>query len=229
MFGQLVRAEPIAEIKRSEPRLSVDFGLQRREAKAKIRKDATAGKLVVYAFGADSNEPQIVYPEILDCMICVRGGLPDHVGRLVSFETLVPAHRVLYHAIRGSVLALNEREFERWQAAERKKGKWPSQRSKKHITKSRGRPRAADDDLRANILVCLRDEKWTGCDGIPALRKILADIPRINLPSEDTLARIVRDLYVETGESGLLITSRRTRGTAKFRRYRKNTFASRAD
>jgi len=195
MFGNLPRAQLVTEIKRGAPWLRVNFGAQRKETRTQIWRAGRAGKLRIYAILADSLEPQVLYPEILACIIRVRGGLPDDVGRLVSFKKLVPASRALYFGIRDSILAVNEQEFERWRTGKHKEGKWASQRSKKETKKQRGRPRVRDNDLRTQILVCLRDDRWTGRDGIPALKKILDSIlGRTNVPSEDTLARIVRAL-----------------------------------
>jgi hypothetical protein len=214
MFGNLKRTEPIIKIKKREPRLSVNFGPQRLQASDQIRKAARAGELPIYAILAGLHEPQIVYPEILACIICVRGVLPDYIGRNASFKKLVPANKALYFGIRDGLLVINEREFERWRAAKYKEGKWPSQRLKKRIKRNPGRPRLADDDLRIHVIACLRDGSWTARAGIPALRKLLSSFG-IKVPSEDTLRRIVRALYIETGEAELQVNSRRPRRATK--------------
>jgi hypothetical protein len=55
------------------------------------------------------------------------------------------------------------------------------------------------------------DGSWSGNQGIPRLRELLLAGPVQQVPSCDSLARLVEELYLETGEQAFLIKRRRPR------------------
>jgi len=113
------------------------------------------------------------------------------------------------------VLLVRASEFDRWYRSERAKGKWHSQRSRS--TAAVGRPAKLSHGIRSAIIALVRDSKWSAEDGIAKLRRLLCASGRYDVPSPDTLARVVDELHHETGEPEYFRPkrSRRKRGTAK--------------
>src|SRR5262249_50437994 len=102
---------------------------------------------------------------------------------------------------------IRENEFSAWYQAERTKGIWWSQRSK--LIRN-GRPPKQTDALRGAVTALVRDGGWSGKSGIPALRHLLVTSSH-DVPSDDTLRRLVDQLHSETGVAGLLRIKRRRR------------------
>ena len=73
--------------------------------------------------------------------------------------------------------------------------------------------------MRNAIIALARDGKWRAEDGIAKLHRLLCVSGRYDVPSPDTLARVVDELHQETGEPEYFRPkrSRRKRGTAKSR------------
>ena len=99
----------------------------------------------------------------------------------------------LYRALNTGLLVVRKREFDAWYRRERQKGRWHSQRSK---LKKEGRPSQQTDALRNAVAAHMPDDTIT----IVELRRRLVTSGRTNVPSEDTLARVVDRLYRETGD-----------------------------
>jgi hypothetical protein len=104
--------------------------------------------------------------------------------------------RELYGLLKTGVILLRAKDFEVWYRKERKKGRWPSQQSR---MKKTGRPSVRIQGLKDAILVALREGKTT----VAELRRRLEAAGR-NLPSLDTLARLVDQLHSEMGGPELL-------------------------
>jgi len=206
MFGGLERSDPVAKIKLSAPDISVGLGLQREEAKAAIHTASLSGRLKVYAFLPHGTDAQLLSPPVLTAIICVRGGFPDHVTGLVSISGLAPAVADQACLLRDALLAVNIEEFEDWLANQRYRGRWPSQYERKQPR--RGRPLLQNKDLRNQIIAVVRDRQWAGEHGVPALRAILIG-SNATAPSEDTLGRMLRRLYIELGEGAFCVSRRR--------------------
>ena len=84
-----------------------------------------------------------------------------------------------------------------WYRKERAKGRWPSQAPRVRKT---GRPSVRTQGLKDAIIAALRDGKTS----VAELRRRLEATGRTDVPSPDTLARLVDQLHRETGEPELL-------------------------
>jgi hypothetical protein len=217
MWGGLRRPVPVQQIKRKHKRASVGFGPWRKFAAECFRAAALKGDLVIYVtprpqrtskvlvvrhlFSRDL-EPVPVPTSILKRLITSRQGLPDHPIR----PTLKTAegHETLFALLASGVLVARQSEFLRWYRAERAKGRWASQGAVK--CRRRGRPRKGTDSLRNAVLALVRVGAWSGTDSFTDLRRLLLD--RSDVPSVDTLERLVRELHRETGESELFRRAR---------------------
>jgi hypothetical protein len=105
-------------------------------------------------------------------------------------------------------LALREAEFAAWYRGERGRGKWASQKSR---SKTRGgRPTKQTERLRGWILKFVEDKSWRADKPIILLRHLLTASIGPDSPSDDTLARLVDNLFLETGEPGLRRNRRRS-------------------
>jgi hypothetical protein len=219
MWGGLPRPVPVQEIKRRDNRASVGFGPWRDSAAECFRAAALKGDLVIYVTPGPQRtskvlvvrhrlsqdlEPVPVPTSILKRLITSRQGLPDHPIR----PTLKTAegNETLFALLASGVLVVRKSEFLRWYRAERAKGRWASQRTVKG--RRRGRPTKGTDPLRNAILALVRDGAWSGTDSFTNLRRLLLDSGRSDVPSVDTLERLVRGLHRETGESELFRRAR---------------------
>jgi hypothetical protein len=223
MWGGLQRPEPVAVIKQDQKKLSLGFGPWREEAAQRLRAAAIEEDLVIYLLtksqvrSEDHNfterspekiEPLVVPVNVVKRLMVSRGGgLPDHPIR-PSIET-AEGNQKLFALLTVGLLVVRASDLDVWYQSERTKGKWPSQKSKK---KKVGRPTKPTDALRNAVLALVHDDKWSGKDPISALHRMLVASGRSDVPSQDTLARLVDQLYRETGEAGLL---RITRGRRK--------------
>lgn len=202
MYGNFNRPEPIISIKKSEPRLSVNWGPQREHAARLIDKAIMKGDLSVYvtphSMGGKSNSTLLQIPiEVIGKMIRTRGGLPDHAIRPEGLPCKGAATRELFGALSQSALYLRRCEFDAWYAKAKSKRRWPSQILSK---KSRmGRPSKQTGELRDRIIALVNDELWS------AQRNSIADLVRLlkpkgETPSRQTLVRMIEQLHRETGE-----------------------------
>jgi len=94
---------------------------------------------------------------------------------------------------------IGARDFDAWYRSERAKGKWPSQRSKLKI--GGGRPTKQVKRVRKAVIELVHDGKWSGKASIAKLHRLLIDSGGFEVPSPDTLARLVERLHAETGEA----------------------------
>jgi hypothetical protein len=221
MWGGLPRPEPVVTLKQGQQKLSVGFGPWREQAAECLRTAAIEGELVVYVVATpqvlsenhiptEQVEPVVVPVAVLKRLMIVRGGLPDHPIR-PSIRTTGGDESLLALLITG-LLVVRTNDFEAWYRSEQAKGRWASQRSRKKSPE--GRPTKQTDALRNAVLGLVRDLKWDGKAGISALHRLLIADGRSDVPSPDTLARLVDQMHTETGEAGLrrIARARRTRG-----------------
>jgi hypothetical protein len=224
MWGSLPRPNPVVAIKQDQKKLSLGFGPWGEQAGRCLRAAAVKGKLAVYVLAKsqarskdtsltecfpEKIEPVAVPLSVVERLIVSRGGLSDRPIR-PSIKTAEGNER-LFALLTGGLLVVRASDFDAWYKLERAKGRWPSQRSKLKIN---GRPTKQSAPLRNAVLALVHDNKWSGKDPISALHRMLVASGRSDVPSQDTLARLIDQLHRETGEAGLL---RITRGRRKHR------------
>jgi hypothetical protein len=214
MWGGLPRPVIVRPLKQDCPKGSVGFGLWREQAGKRLRDAAVSGELVVYVIAEHANiEPMAVPAEVLKQLITTRGGLPDHPVR-PSLKTAGYDEK-LFVWLNSGTLVVRKSDFEVWYRDERAKGRWPSQRSKK---KTRvGRPTKRTEALSNAVLARIHDGEWDGKGSIAKLRRLLVVSGAPDIPSIDTLTRLVDQLFSETSEPGLLRIARVRRQRARAR------------
>jgi hypothetical protein len=181
---------------RGEP--SVGYGCERQRAGRCMTEAAVEGKLSVYVAQQDQPTRQVtVVPScVLGRLIRVRGSLLDHVVRRPSLKAC-EGDENLFLLLKTGCLVVEEKEFARWLKTEYRKGKWPSQRSRKART---GRPTKQTKDLSDVVVRIVREGLWSGRQPITELQRQLMAAGRDDVPSADTLARLVDRLHEETGD-----------------------------
>ena len=218
MWGGLPRPEPVVLIKQSNKKLSVGFGPWREKAGRLLRVAAVKGKLPIYILASNqvrSNdhdltgdasakpEPTPVPVSAIKRLMLSRGTLPDHPIR-PSMQT-AEGNEKLFALLSVGLLVVRASDFDAWYHSERAKGRWPSQRSKE---KKNGRPTKRTEALENAILGLVNDLKWSSKDGIAALHRLLMASGRSDVPSQDTVARLVDQLHRKTGNMELLRAAR---------------------
>jgi hypothetical protein len=226
MWGGLPRPEPIVALKQGQQKLSVGFGPWRAKAAERLRAAAVRGELAVYVVAKPQGRSKkctltmrpweeiasvVVPASVLNRLMAPRGGLPDHAYR-PSIKTAGGDEGLLALLTTG-LLVVRTNDFEAWYRSEQTKGRWPSQRRSRKKSPE-GRPTKQTDALRNAVLGLVRDLKWDGKVGIAALHRLLVASGRSEIPSPDTLARLVDQMHRETGEAGLrrIARARRTQG-----------------
>jgi hypothetical protein len=214
MWGGLRRPDELQKVKQifkkaGEPNTRIEWGRWREKAADRLTQTALEGKLVVYVTHQDQDTPtcSMAPSKVLRQLIASRSSLPDHAIR----PSIKACHgdRTLFELLKTGCLVVDETEFSRWQQAEYRRGKWPSQRSRKKA--GTGRPGKQTDALRNAILARVRDGVWIGHQSIVSLRQLLIDSGRDDVPSADTLARLVDELHDEIGDAELRRPARRKR------------------
>jgi len=210
MWGGLQRPEPVVVIKQSYKKLSVGFGPWREKAGRLLRVAAVKGKLAIYILAKNQvrfddhdltgdasakPEPPSVPVPVIKRLILSRGTLPDHPIR-PSMQT-AEGNENLFALLTVGLLVVRASDFDVW---ERAKGRWPSQRSKE---KKNGRPTRQTEALENAVLALVKDLKWSGKDGITTLHRLLVASGRSDVPSQDTVARLVDQLHRKTGDMRL--------------------------
>jgi hypothetical protein len=212
MWGGLRQAEPVRTIKKTAKIESIGFGPWRERAGKRLTAAARKGEVAVYVV-ADRHRsfehlisppdvranPESLPISVLKRLITSRGTLPDYPIR-PSIKT-ADGDRKLFELLTVSILLVRANDFAAWYQSERAKGKWPSQRSRSKI--GNGRPTKQTEAMRNAVMALVRDQKWTGEVGITELHRILVDSGRTDVPSPDTLTRLVDQLHQETGEPEL--------------------------
>ena len=224
MWGGLPRPVPVQTIKQTARKLSLGFGPWRQQAARCFRAAALEGAPVVYAVGADTRassnirsltreralrkiEPVVVPAKVLGRLLSSRGGLPDHPIR-PTIKT-ADGNETLFALLDGGLLVVRKSEFVAWYRSERRKGKWASQRSISRI--GSGRPTKQIESLRNAVLAFVHDGAWNAKDSIARLHRLLVGSGRSHVPSPDTLARLLNQMHLETGEPELFRIGRKRR------------------
>ena len=218
MWGGVPRPEPVVLIKQSYKDVSVGFGRWGEKAGRLLRVAAVKGKLAIYVLAKNQirsdghdltvdasakPEPASVPVSVIERLIRSRGSLPDQPIR-PSMQT-AEGNEKLFAMLTVGLLVVRASDFEDWYHSERAKGRWPSQRTK---TKKNGRPTRQTEANENAILALVNDLKWSGKDGIAALHRLLIASGRSDVPSQDTVARLVDQLHAKTGDIKLLRVAR---------------------
>jgi len=202
MWGGLRGPHPVRQLKKQYPLVSVGFGPWKEEAARRFRTAAIEGNVHVYVFAKTSRSaghietvPVPLSIEVLKRLIAPRGGVPDHAVR-PSLKTAGGDDRLLALLARG-ILLVSKKQFEDWYRSQRSKRRWASQRLTKR--RSGGRPSLQTEALRGAVLSIMRKSKLT----VAELRRRLVAAGQADVPSGDTLERLVDQLYRERGEKNL--------------------------
>jgi hypothetical protein len=203
---------PPAQAIRKNLKTSVGFGARRTYAAQPVTAAVRHGNLRVYLVAdpnlgpnidrpnwpvAPTKEPVIVPKDVLRRLIAPRDVLPDH-ALCPTFLKTAGGDPNLYVLLRVGAFVVQQREFEDWYRSQRSKGKWPSQQSRSK--RAPGRPTKQIESLKNAVLTLVRDQVWSIKDGIAMLRSLILKRgePK-DVPSPDTLERLVSRLYLETG------------------------------
>jgi hypothetical protein len=199
MYAGRKEPELIAKIKKSvkkgEHRPSIGGGSQKEDANKRVYEAIFQGKLAVYVLPVSTEDKMLrsllqVPPDLLERMISVRGGLPDHAvqpRRIFGNDPIAPE---LLAALSMSALYVDREKFEAWCEEVRKKRNWPS--NKKPI----GRP-LKHSDLHISIAKLVNAGRWSAeQDSIAALVRLL-ESQGVKV-SRQTVQRAAIQLHRET-------------------------------
>jgi hypothetical protein len=221
MWGRVPRALTVQAIKRIESKLSVWYGPWREEAGRQLRKTSLKGGLTLFLVGASqmglkrcsssksvrTNEPIALSVDVLKRLITTRGYFPDHPIRCTM--KAAGGDSKLLALLTDGTLAFRTRDFEAWYVRERAKGRWPSQQTRRRA--GVGRPANRSAGVRNAVVRLALEGTWTAKQDIAELRRLLIESGRTDVPSPDTLARLVDRLHRETGNPDLRRVRRRRR------------------
>ena len=212
MWGGLRQPIPVRGVKRTSKKASVIFGPWREQAGQCLTAAAIAGELPVYLF-PESNPPPnaptellhsirrpvVLSTELLKSLITARNMFPDHPIQswAKTSRRIAGGDKKLYWLLKAGITLLRSKEFDLWYRKERAKGRWPSQTPR---VRKIGRSSVGTQGLKNAIIVALRERKT----GMAELHRRLEADGRTDVPSPDTLARLVDQLHRETGEPELL-------------------------
>ena len=189
------------------------FGPWRQKAGESLTRAARTERLEVYVAHQDDGTPACTHipPMVLSRLIIARGSLSDRAFR-PSMKACDGDQKLLL-LLQHGYLVVQEDKFTRWLVTERKKGKWPSQSSRKKPRP--GRPRKQTKSLKNAVLRLVRDGVWNGHQPITKLQRRLIAAGRSDVPSADTLGRLVGDLHDEGGDPALRRRKRASRTQSK--------------
>lgn len=218
VFGGLTRPDPVNNAKaKFGYKLSVGFGPWKEKASAHLIAAALNNQISVQVFAnlaARSEPPRFgtlsVPPQVLRRLPKPRGHLPD--CQRVSLRAVDKDQR-LFNALNTGVLVVNASEFTEWCKNDQTRGRWPSQRSRRNKI---GRPSKQNNEaLKNKIQRILNDLLVEGRRKIVItdLRRRLQQAGEV-VPSNDTLARIVDRLHLESGRPEFYRKKRAPRGGA---------------
>ena len=210
LWGGLRRPLPVRRMKRKYKEGSIGFGPWKEQAGRVLTAAATDGKLRIYVFAPRSGQsgnstsggPIAMPRDVVGRLITRRGSIPDQAIRPVL--RTAGGDKDFLELLYTGTLLVREKEFTVWYRSERRKGRWPSQAAK---PKKVGKPSTLTPNLKVAIIAALGEGKT----GIAALQRRLMEAGQLHVPSPDTLARFVDQLYRETGDPALLRKRKRRR------------------
>jgi hypothetical protein len=210
MFGGAIkRPEPVEAAKKIYPGASIGLGHHKEKAASAVNAAIMAGDLTVHVFTLSSTDRvsrSLQVPlDVLNRLLRVRGGLPDHAIRPpVKLLRDTSVHSELFVALSNSAMFLPQGEFKAWYERQKSRRRWPSQReSKKPPT---GRPSKQDDQLLTSIRARVVEEKWSAPDDIAKLVRLLVTH---GAPNRNLVRRAVQRLYEETGDNRYRVVPRK--------------------
>jgi hypothetical protein len=203
MYATFRQPKPLHRLKREHQKASIGFGPWKEQAAQRIRTAASNGELPLYVGGNSDQQPMLLRLDLVSGLITVRGGLPERPVR-PSLRSVGGDARLLKVLSSGRLLVRQD-DFVAWYNSERHKGRWPSQRLRKRPAE--GRPSKVTSSLRTAVAEALGEHKRS----ISALHRDLIASGRTDVPSVDTLERLVDQLYRETGRPEFFRNRRRRR------------------
>ena len=212
MWGGLRQPLPVQKIKQAYKKELVGFANWRERSGELLRKAALEGELTIYVFASPqvpSKKPgtaqvSSIVPipvKVLSRLLLFHGSLPDHPIRPSIKAT--DRDQKLFALLSSGALVVRKTEFDEWYRSERAKGKWSSQPLSRSKPRLGGRPAKQTERLRTAILARVREGAWNAQEPITKLHRLLVGSGRSDVPSCDTLARLVDRMHDETGEPEL--------------------------
>jgi len=201
IYGSLKQAEAIKDAKKSYPRASIGYGPQKEEAAKLIGSAVLKGELAVYVMtnlaSSDGETLLQVPPNVLQQMIRVRNGLPDHAIDPMRRLSKGSVSTELLGSLSKSSMFLRCDQFTAWYEKLRSRRNWPSQRASKKAPI--GRPSKQTDGLRHRIVGLVNDGRWSAqLNSIVDLHQLLKS--KGATPSRQTVTRLIKHLHLETGD-----------------------------
>ena len=203
MYATFPQPKPVHAIKFDHQKASVIFGPWKEHAAQRLRAASCDGDLPIYAKGNSDPQPVMIPADVVGRLIPVRGGLPEHAIR-PNLKTTGGDPRLL-KVLSSGVLLVRQDDFGAWYKSERRKGRWSSQRLRKEAPE--GRPSRVNNVLRDAVANALRERKRSPAE----LRRDLIASGSPDVPSVDTLERLIDRLYRETGRPEFFRNKRRRR------------------
>jgi len=193
MYASFPQPKPLHKVKLDHQKASVGFGPWKEAAAQRLRAAACNGELSIFVIDNSNREPVVLRPDIVGRLMIVRGGLPEHPIRPTI--KIAGGDARLFKLLTSGILLVSRNDFVSWYETQRRKGRWPSQRSKKAL--GHGRPSKITASLREAVGNALQQRKVS----VAELRRCLIASGRTDVPSIDTLERLVDQLHRETGRS----------------------------
>jgi hypothetical protein len=196
------------------PRLTFEAWI---EAAAKsLHTAAIDGRLPIHVCAPGAGIPEAaqdaeiaqVPGSVIERLLLAHGRIPDRPIH-PTLKTTGGDERLFGLLNRGG-LCIRKKDFARWYARERQKGRWPSQPTKQKVT---GRPSKQTAQLITWITDLVERREWDASQSVPALRLLLQRAGYAHLPSVSTLKRMLDMLFVRTGDTAFRRTHRRRNRT----------------
>jgi hypothetical protein len=214
MWARIGRAALVEQVRRDAKQTNkrrIGFGARRDRVAASLQAAFFAGKLTLYVAADESRfrERFKQVPSWAKEPMPVPKELLGHVfvkGRLSGTLAIRPSRKLirndqLFALLNCGHLVVRESDYKRWGRSEHRKRRWPSQNTS-HV-RPVGRPKKLNIRLRNAILEFTREQVWNGKQhSIAKLHRLLQE-KGSDVPSDDTLVRVVDELFAETGEPGL--------------------------
>ena len=204
MFGGFPQAKPVHKIKR-DYRKALSFSGHGRNTRnsvfewRRLWESCPSTRRVVY-----DPAPLLVPPDVIARLVIIRGGLPGHPNRPTL--KIVGGNGHLLRVLQTGTLLVREKEFVSWYKAKRRRNRWPSQRSSKK-GRGAGRLTKMTAALQRGSRSTSRIQKRQRCPAPSDSTRIRP----LEVPSVDTLERLLDQLYRETGDPRFFRAKRRRR------------------